>query len=64
MQTLSPFVTLMLESLIFSLLVIEVDCNKTKVTIAKQVDLYGSILKIEVDPSKVASQSHRNNITM
>ena len=64
MQTLSPFVTLMLESLIFPRLVIEVDCNKTKVIVAKKVDIYGSILKIEVDPSKVASQSHRNNITM
>ena len=64
MQTLSPFVTLMLESLFLSFLVIEVDCNKTKVIVARQVDLYGGILKIEVDPSKVASQSHRNNITM
>ena len=64
MQTLSPFVTLMLKSLIFSFLVIEVECNKTNVTVARQVDLYGGILKLEVDPSKVASQSHRNNITM
>ena len=64
MQTLSPFVTLMLESLFFSFLVIEVDCNKTKVIVARQVDLYGGILKIEVDPSKVAIKAHRKNITM
>ena len=41
----------------FFLLVMEVDCKKTKVTVAQKVEICYSILKIEVDPSKVANQS-------